>query len=208
MGFRAPSAEEVYRYVFRIDDADRGLTDRFSWSILVVNDSSPACREFLARYCVDLCIRTADRVRFVFFSDVPDRELQRMAQRLGYESYRSRRLGLLGSVLETLASSFRPSYRLDFEDEYWRHLRPSALEPFTDVADIDARISWECREKTAIPGSQQAIQFAQRLGIGRHVPCILVFTDIGTLQVHVLPFEGRTPDEIHERVRHWVDSFY
>src|SRR5262249_11462363 len=87
-------------------------------------------------------------------------------------------------------------------------LRPSALEPFTDVADIDARISWECREKTAIPGSQQAIQFAQRLGIGRHVPCILVFTDIGTLQVHVLPFEGRTPDEIHERVRHWVDSFY
>jgi hypothetical protein len=36
----------------------------------------------------------------------------------------------------------------------------------------------------------------------------LVFTDIGDLKVHVLPFDGRTADQIYRRVREWVDSYY
>ena len=48
MGYHAPSAEEVYRYVFRLDRHEpRSLCDGFSWSILFVNDNSPVCREFL-----------------------------------------------------------------------------------------------------------------------------------------------------------------
>lgn len=67
MGFCALSAENVYRHVLRLDGQSRSLTDRFGWSILMVGDYQEVCREFLLKYCLDLCSRTADRVRFVFF---------------------------------------------------------------------------------------------------------------------------------------------
>lgn len=70
MGYHAPSAEKVYRYALRLD-GERRLTDRFGWSIILVNDNSRVCREFLWDYCIDLCQRTADRIRFVFFSELP-----------------------------------------------------------------------------------------------------------------------------------------
>lgn len=69
MGFHAKSAEEMYRYVLRLD-GERSLTDRFGFSIVLVNDNSPVCRDFASRYFVDLCHRTADRIRFVFFADL------------------------------------------------------------------------------------------------------------------------------------------
>src|SRR6266576_3371019 len=70
LGFQAPSADEVYRYVFRLDDTARSLTDRFNWSIVFVNDTSSLCKEFLHAYCADICYRTADRIRFIFFSEL------------------------------------------------------------------------------------------------------------------------------------------
>src|SRR5512136_3462543 len=78
MGYYAPSAEDVYRYALRLDRSHRSLTDRFGLSIVFVNDTSPVCREFLQTYCVDLCFRTADRIRFVFFSELPDQEIHKI----------------------------------------------------------------------------------------------------------------------------------
>ena len=77
MGYHAPSSEEVYRYALRLDGR-RTLTDRFGWSIVFVNDNSPTCREFLRRYCLDLSFRTADRIRFVFFSEISEDEISRI----------------------------------------------------------------------------------------------------------------------------------
>ena len=46
MGCHAPSAAAVYRYALRLD-GPRSLSDRFGLSIVFINDSSRACREFL-----------------------------------------------------------------------------------------------------------------------------------------------------------------
>ena len=201
MGYRAPSSEDVYRYLLRIDQAERTLTDRFSWSMLLVSDYSPICREFMARYCLDLCARTADRIRFVFFSGIPVSEFDEIA-RQGKPPY-----GAVGSVLKRLGSRAWRS-RIDFEDQYWRDLRPTAFLPFASVSQIEDHLDDERWEKAAMPGAEESLRFAQRLGIGRHVPCILAFTDIGDLEVHVLPFRDQTADQVYSRVRDWVDSYY
>ena len=52
------------------------------------------------------------------------------------------------------------------------------------------------------------MRLAQRLGIGRHVPCLLAFTDIGELQIDLLPVGGMSPDGIYRHVRNWVDDYY
>ena len=57
-------------------------------------------------------------------------------------------------------------------------------------------------------GSDESLIFAQRLGIGRHVPCIVIFTDIGDLQVHVLPFHRQAASDVYWRIRDWTDSYY
>ncbi|GAA2634572.1 toll/interleukin-1 receptor domain-containing protein [Paractinoplanes durhamensis] len=198
MGFHAPSADDVYRYAFRLDRPDRGLVDRFGWSILVVNDNSAVCREFLARYCADLCVRTADRVRFVFFSDLPEGRFERMA----FDAARAGpRATLLGSVLEKVIAT-------DFERDPWRVLRPAALHPLIDISAIRQHVDRQCDQNTAMPGAGEALRFAQRLGIGRHVPCVLVFTDVGSLSMRVLPFAGRTADQVYDHLRGWIDDFY
>src|SRR5205809_695916 len=81
MGYHAPNADEVYRYIFRLDHAREELSDGFSWSILFVNDSSQVCRDFLEQYGTELCYRTADRIRFVFFSGLTAEETQEVANR-------------------------------------------------------------------------------------------------------------------------------
>jgi len=35
-----------------------------------------------------------------------------------------------------------------------------------------------------------------------------MFTDIGQLNVHVIPFRELTADQVYRRVRNWVDSYY
>lgn len=199
MGYQAPSPEEVYRYALRLDGA-RSLTDRFGFSILFINDTSPVCRDFLREYCVDLCLRTADRIRFVFFSELRREEFEGIA----HEMQSGRTRSMLRSVLELLGIE----RRVDFERDPWRFLRPRAFRPLRTVDEISERLSWECDLRTAMPGAGMAMEFAQRLGIGRFVPCILVFTEIGNLQVDVLPIAGLTPERIYRHIRTWVDEFY
>jgi hypothetical protein len=203
MGFRAPRSEDVYRYMLRLDQRNRTLTDRFGWSIVLVGDYSPACRDFLLKYCLDLCARTADRIRFVFFSDLPDSDFDEIVERTS----RRRPNGILGAVLRR-RGAWPAEGVLDFENDYWRDLRPEALRPFSSEADIVRHLGFERDSNTAMPGAAESLKFAQRLGIGRYVPCILVFTDIGCLTVHVLPFDGRSADEVYRHARTWIDSYY
>ena len=199
MGYQAPSPEEVYRYALRLD-GERSLTDRFGISIVFVNDTSPVCREFLLKHCVDLCLRTADRIRFVFFSDLPHEAFEHIVE----DMRNGRERGMLRSVLDLLQFG----RRADFERDPWRLLRPRAFRPLRTVQEISERLSWECDLRTAMPGAGMAMQFAQRLGIGRYVPCILVFTEVGELHVDLLPIAGLSVDRIYHHVRTWVDEFY
>ena len=45
-------------------------------------------------------------------------------------------------------------------------------------------------------------------GIGRFVPCFLLFSDIGSPVAYVYPVGHKSPQQIFERLRVWVDSFY
>jgi hypothetical protein len=204
MGYHSPNAEEVYRYIFRLDrDSRPSLSDGFSWSILFVNDSSSICKEFLAEYGAELCHRTADRVRFVFFSGLSEGEFQ------GVASAANRRGGgFLARVLQaTISLSSRPRI-FDYERDDWNMLRPEAFHPLNSQKRISQQISMECEMHSAMPGSQEALRLAQTLGIGRFVPCFLLFSDIGTPSVFLFPIAGRTSQQAFERIRTWVDSFY
>ncbi len=210
LGFQAPSADEVYRYVFRLDDTARSLTDRFNWSIVFVNDSSSLCKDFLHAYCADLCYRTADRIRFIFFSELRKEELDHIVhEEMNRRSSLSSPKTVLRRIIERLANPFSDYRRYDYEGRRpWRSLRPSALHPLKSIEDIERLISYECDTHTAMPGSGLSMEFAHRLGIGRHVPCILVFTDIGHLTVDVMPVEAMQASDIYDHLRTWIDEFY
>jgi hypothetical protein len=155
--------------MLRLDQRDRTLTDRFGLSVVLVGDYSPECRDFFQKYCLDLCARTADRIRFVFFSGIPDSDFEEIES--WAKSGRSN--GILASVLRKLG--IWPAERvLDFEEDYWRDLRPRALRPFSNEADIARDLAIRRDSKTAMPGAAEGLKSAQRLGIGRYVPCILV----------------------------------
>lgn len=200
MGYHAPSAEQVYRYLFHLDRPPSGLTDGFCWSILFVNDNSEWSREFLGRYGAELCFRTADRARFVFFSHLNNTETRLIAQGSGSGSFLSR---LLTRVGRTDGRS-----RYDYESPPWDDLRPDALYPLRTAEEVSHQLSMESELNSAMPGAQEALLFAQRLGIARFVPCFVVFTEIGTSQIELLPTEGMSTADAFRRVRSWIDSFY
>jgi hypothetical protein len=195
VGYRAPSADEIYRRAFRLDGPVT-LTDRFGFSIVLVNDQSPTCRVFLRRYCVDLCLRTADRVRFVFFSDLPAGRFDVLT-----ESGRRPR-GLLRRVIASITGN------IDSEDDLWAVLRPSGFTPFQDIDEIERALSYECDSQTAMPGAGSALEFAQRIGIGAFVPCVVAFSEIGEQHVHVLPISDKSPETVFAHLRGWIDDFY
>src|ERR1044072_158256 len=203
MGYHAPSAEEVYRYIFRLDLHPRnGLSDGFSWSILFLNDNSPVCREFLAQYGAELCYRTADRIRFVFFSGLEDYEFQEAA----YAA--NRRGGFLSRIIQAAARLGTHRRGYDFERDDWNTFRPKPLSPLDSQERISRQIDHKVERYSAMPGSEEALRLAQRLGIGRFVPCFLLFSDIGAPAVSLFPIAYRTPQEVFERLRVWIDSFY
>lgn len=137
MGYRAPSAEEVYRYVFRLDRYSRSLTDGFSLSVIFVNDDSPVCQDLISNYFVDLCHRTADRIRIIFFSELPEAYFEDIARRM-HSADRLRENGLLNQVIEEMPRSYR-------SDRY--HIREEMLNdlfealPWRNYNEIDFLLS-------------------------------------------------------------------
>ncbi|MBN3906584.1 MAG: hypothetical protein HWQ35_08495, partial [Nostoc sp. NMS1] len=201
MGFRAARAEDVYRYALRLDEPNRTLTDRFGFSLIVVNDDSPVCIEFLQRYFVDLCHRTADRIRFIFFSELDARELERNVR---YDTP-------LQVILKMLPRTRRgyPHWQNEYPERgVWDELRPRGFRPVHFPEQTLRKLNLDIQGFSAVPGRREAYRFAQRLGIGRHVPCIVVFNDIGSLSVDVMPIGEMSSNEIYYHVREWVDSFY
>jgi hypothetical protein len=177
MGFRAPSAEEVYNYVFRLDNhAARSLGDGFGWSILFVNDSSGASQQFLRDYGVELCHRTADRIRFVFFSGLDTDETEEAAQEANHRGG-----GLFTRIIARSTNRNARRRRFDWEREDWQSLRPYGFDPLRSQKMIEQHLSMESQSYSAMPGSREAFRFAQRLGIGRFAPCFCLFAVCGGL---------------------------
>jgi uncharacterized protein YbbK (DUF523 family) len=169
LSFVAKSHEDVYKYALRCDRQERSLTDGFGLSIVLVNDRSPVCGEFLLKYFTELSHRTANRVRFIFFSELTASEAQR-------------------------PRSYGPL----------QDLRPQGLNM---VGDPEKMAAW--LDQAAVPMIEgEALRFASRLGVGAHVPCLVVFTDVGDLHVHVMPIARLSADQVIERVRAWVNRFY
>jgi hypothetical protein len=203
MGFHAPSSEDVYRYIFRLDrPSQKGLSDGFSWSILFLNDSSPVCREFLAQYGTELCHRTADRVRFVFFSDLPKADYEHFA------SIGSQQGNILGGLIRAIVQRITRPWEYNFQRDEWERFKPDAFDPLSNYESIRKHISWETQLHTVMPGSGEALRLAQSLGIGRFVPCFLMFSDIGSPIACILPVGDKSPHEIFVRLRTWIDSYY
>jgi hypothetical protein len=209
MGYYAPDAEEVYDYIFRIGrHAPRNLCDGFGWSILFVNDSSPVCKDFLVRYGVELCYRTADRVRFVFFSGLTREETEDLLRTANSEWGSRQRVGFLPRIIEAIGRRWRSPHRFEFERDLWDELRPSAFYPLDSRDRIDRHLDMECEINSAMPGAEEALLLAQRLGIGRFVPCFLLFSDVGKPSVCLLPIADKSPEEVFHRLRGWIDTFY
>ncbi|MEU6274704.1 TIR domain-containing protein [Streptomyces populi] len=207
MGFRARSADAVYRYAFRRDrDRDRSLGDGFGWTIVLLGDTGPASQELLVRYGVELSIATAHRVRFVFFSGMSRGETTQVVYD-GGGGLRAPR-SFLDRMRGPGGSPYRRHRRLDWEQQPWQELRPQAFLPFTDAGGVQGHLRHHQVWDSAVPGAAAARVLAQKLGIGRHVPCLLVFTDIGAPRYHVLPVRSLTTEEVYHRVRGWVDSYY
>ena len=218
MGFRAPSAADVYRYLLRGDHGIRSLVDGFCLSIVVVNDDSRECNEFLQRHFVDLCNRTGDRIRFVFFSN-QDHQPSGDDSRPAWH-----KRGIVGAALRTLASGWRVSACIDDERRAeerrvrvlqhrarlprWRNLTPDALEPVDDPEGTHKVLGFHKDAHSIVPGYQEGIRFAKSLGISDHVPCIVVITDASALEVDVMPVAGMSADQICSHVKNWVDAFY
>ncbi|MGW0750789.1 TIR domain-containing protein [Streptomyces sp. NPDC002587] len=205
MGFRARSADAVYRYAFR-RDGDRSLGDGFGWTIVLLGDTGPFSQEFLVDYGVELSIATAHRVRFVFFSGMSRDETTRIVNDAGH--WAKARRSFLDRMRGPGGSPYGRHRQLDWEQQPWQELRPQAFVPFTDVGRVQGHLSGHRAWDSAVPGAEAARVLAQRLGIGRHVPCLLVFTDIGAPRYHVLPVRYLAAEEVYHRVRGWVDSYY
>ena len=124
MGYRAPSAEDIYRYLFRLDNYSRSLTDGFCLSIIFVNDDSPVCQDLISHYFIDLCHRTADRIRIIFFSELPEAYFEDIASRMNSNSFSAERLrnnGLLIQVIERFSRSDRYSIG-EILNDFWEAL--------------------------------------------------------------------------------------
>jgi len=285
MGYRAPSAQDVYRYVFRLDKYSRSLTDRFGLSIIFVNDDSPVCRDLISNYFVELCHRTADRIRIIFFSELPESYFENIARRMNSNSYSAEELrenGFLNQVIEELPRSYRHYPREIFDDfrnalrwedyneidfllsrisesfgpryadtlyrlvrqhqdssdrnvdakihelisemqnsewragrdrfrrmynDHWRDLTPDLMIPI-DAPERTRELSFDVKNNTAMPGVGESMRFAAKLGIGRHVPCFVFFTDIGELTIDVFPVGNLSAHEAYNQMRVWIDGFY
>jgi hypothetical protein len=258
MGYRAPSAEDVYRYVFRLDKYSRSLTDGFGLSIIFVNDDSLVCRDLISNYFVDLCHRTADRIRIIIFSELPKYSFENIARRENgllnqiiddfLEALHWRNYNEVDFLLSRISEGFGPRYadalyRLvrqhqDSSDpniearihqlisemqnsewrtkrdrfrrmykDHWRDLTPDPIIPI-DAPERTRELSFDVKSNTAMPGVGESMRFAARLGIGRHVPCFVFFTDIGELIIDVFPVGNLSAHEAYNQMRVWIDAFY
>jgi hypothetical protein len=188
MTFQARTAADVYRYALRSDGSRRSLTDGFGFSIVLVNDDSAVCSEFLFKYFEKLSHRTANRVRFIFFGELtPAEDVERRT---------SERF-----IPKWLRQRFFP----EKEREGWQGLQPESLR-LIDVK-FERLPSWT--QQCGIPESAGAsMRFAQRLKVAKWVPCLLIFTDVGELHTHVMPMADLTADDVFKHVCFWVDEFY
>jgi hypothetical protein len=128
---------------------------------------------------VKISDRTAHRVRFISFADVAS----------GGTGFRRVLWDWLGR-----------------SNDDWRTLAPSPLRPVHQPHDFD-----EADFKTHYGsrlGTQEAWAFAQHLGIGHHVPCILIVNEVRSRQIDLFPIRDMAAKDIYLQLSKWVDDFY
>ena len=197
MGYQAPSAGALYRYAFRLDN-DRSLTDRFGFSIVFVNDTSQLSREFLQKYCLDLCFRTADRIRFIFFSELPADLLEDVGSDL--DTGRAQ-----GGFLKNVLGFFGRGRQPNFEGDPWRTLRPPALRPLRTVGDISSVGHFEC----VLYGDARSRYGDAVCAAARDRALRAVLRDLygyWRSSRRCLPIAGLEVDRVYRHVRSWIDD--
>ena len=186
MGFHARSAEEAINWILRRNSEDFWLNDGFALSFLLVNDRSQECLEFIQRYFVDLCERTAHRIRFVFFSDLSPAQAESFAHALWRGEGR---------------------HALRLAGEWWKpklphcEFEPEELEAATSSLE-------KLLQSAACSGPNQALKFAQRLGIGHLVPCIVLHPESAKAELEVYPLTHHSAKETYSLLRNWIDEYY
>ena len=120
----------------------------------------------------------------------------------------SRGGGFLSRIIAATMGWGSPRRRYDWERDPWETFRPDAFRPLDSSERLHRHLSMECEMYSAMPGSREALRLAQRLGIGRFVPCFLLFSDIGATTVRLFPVGNQTPGQVFNRLRYWIDSFY
>jgi hypothetical protein len=100
----------------------------------------------------------------------------------------------------------RDHFRRMYND-HWRDLTPDPMI-IIDAPERTRELSFDVKNNTAMPGIGESMRFAARLGIGRHVPCFVFFTDIGELTIDVFPVGNLSAYEAYNQMRVWIDGFY
>jgi len=205
MGYHVPQAEDVYKYMLRLDsDYNQRITDGFSWSILFLNDGSPKALEFLGNHGLEMCYRTADRIRFVFFSGLDEQETWNAIRKIDY----SRDSRLIPRIINQATRFFGMGGKYQWERESWDSLRPYGFDPLDTRSKAQHHISMEGENNSVMPGIQESYKLAQRLGIGRFLPCFLFFSDIGDFDLYVLPMGKFSSYESYQRLRNLIDIYF
>jgi len=146
-------------------------------------------------------------VRFVFFSGLTKEETSNLADRANTSGVTAKELASSKNH-RGIGRLRRPSRQFELERDQWDEMRPSAFHPLDSRARIDNHLDMECEIYSAMPGSEESLILAQKLGIGRFVPCFLLFSDIGNPIVRLFPVANRSPEHIFTRLRSWIDEFY
>ena len=190
MGFHARSTEDAVRWVLGLEG--ELLSDGYFLSFVLVNDSSPECVEFLRKHFVPLCRRTADRVRFVYFSSMTPEE---------GNAFFWGRIPRLTSLPRLLGIAPSSPGLADL------HPQPLGVVRERDLRDIEADTS-EFAKRAVQDGASAAMRFAQQLGIGQDVPCVLISLEVQERRTWLLPIAERDSDWVNQRITEAVDGFY
>ena len=166
--------QDVYRYAFRLDLPGHSL-DWFGFSIVFVNDTSALSREFLQKYCLDLCFRIPPTDSGSFsFSELPEYFLKDVAADLDTAALQDfSKTCSDSSVDASLTSNTIPVHVPGSATaaDCWRHLGASGLGSATSIQQCPEQ-GWRCSLRS---GSDW----------GAAVRAFVIFTDIGDLHVDV-----------------------
>ena len=195
MGFRVKSVEDALKFVLGPANRSR-VGDGFPLSLILVTDDSDWSRALLRDHFVQLCQRTGDRARIIYFSSMNTSDADNLFRRTW-----QRKSGATKELFRRLLS--RPGMATLGE------LNPSFLEPVTE-ADIKRfrRDLHSFADHAVFGGASASWRFAQAFGLGARVPFVLVHASLPDAATYLIAGQQRTPEEMFARLCTLVDDYY